>query len=117
MAGKVTENTVILLGAIRMEFPGEKGEMVAGVQVHYAYLLSETTERQAGSVAEKGWFHGFDKWPKYQALAGQYPCFAEMVPVRRSTNKGVKIVPIDFDILEADPRRSAPVGPVAAVAR
>ncbi len=102
---RVTENSVVLLGAVRMQFTGDDGEKVQGVQVHYAYLRGEHSDRQVGAVAEKAWFGGFDQWPKYQAIAGHFPVFAEMVAARRSTNKGVKIVAADFDILAGDPRQ------------
>ncbi len=106
---KVTINTVVILGAIRMEFVGEEGEKVLGVRVWYSFVRAQPSDREVGSVPANAWFRGDDTWPKYKALAGQYPVFAELQEVRRSTNKGVVIGASDFDILPGDPRISAPV--------
>ncbi len=114
---KLGPNTVILLGAVRMEFSGDDGKAVLGVQVHYVFLLGENSARQAGSVPLKAWFDGDDTWPKYKALAGQYPCFADVVERRQMTNKGMKLVASDFDILPGDPRvrpAAVPSAPVLA---
>ncbi len=108
---KVGPDTVMLLGAVRMKFEGDDGKAVLGVQVHYVFLLGENSDRQAGSVSLQAWFNGDDSWPKYSALAGQYPVFAEVQERRQMTNKGMKLVPTDFDILAGDPRQPKTAGP------
>ncbi len=105
---KVTVNSVVLLGAVHMDFTTEAGDHVLGVQVWYSYLRGDSSDRQVGAVPAKAWFPGSAMWPKFKSLAGQYPVFAELVEVRRSTTKGMIVGASDFDVLTADPRLNTP---------